>query len=669
MSKPVHTGGAAPSLARAGTAWLALAGVTATLSLAAPGSAFRDRQLPGWAAVTLLATELVALAVLVAAGSAVLHLLRAAASGAGAPLLRWTLRAGGTGLRAAALFAYGASWACFWINGRFLGRDALHVFATNGAALCGYLAVTHPVLAGTVPALALGASFLAGNWLPRRLGARLSRHTPGVVRTAAAALALCAATSAAGEVARRAAPAAEALDRAYAFRRGHGAGPSLHALSDLIRPAAGPPAPRRAAPEEPRPRVAMREYAAALDRDRLDRLNVIVVVVDSLRADAIRAGGGADAPMPALERLAEEGRVYTDCVTQATHTDYAAPCVLSSHYPLRSRTIHRYPDSPPYPRVMVYDVLKAFGYRTALFSSQNEEWGRMDRYLRTGGLDAFFHAGASAVRPPGVHNPDQNLDDRVTVDQAIEWIGAGDPAPFFLALNLQTAHSPYVVPGAPPPYKVAFGAFPREKTPEVRAMYRQALAYVDLQLGRLFRHLRETGRWDRTVVAVTADHGEAFYEHGFAAHGDQLYDEIVKVPLVLRVPGDRPAVDGRPAQGIDLPPTLLGALGLPPHPSFQGIDLRAPDPDPDRCRYVVVQTPFARQYAVLRSGYKLIYDERRERAVLYDRRRDPGERRDLSGEEPERVADLLGRLGDWYRAQIDYYEDRDRHSRLYPPRR
>ncbi|MGH7339900.1 MAG: sulfatase family protein, partial [Candidatus Rokuibacteriota bacterium] len=221
----------------------------------------------------------------------------------------------------------------------------------------------------------------------------------------------------------------------------------------------------------------------------------------------------------------------------------------------------------------------------------------------------------------------------------------------------------------PPALRIGFGAFPRDKLPEVRRMYREALAYVDAQLEILFRRLKETGRWDRTIVVVTADHGEAFFEHGFAAHGDQLYEELVKVPLLLRIPGEPAAADRRPAQILDVPPTLLGALGLPAHPSFQGVDLRAPVQDPDRCRFVVVHTPFARQYAVLRSGYKLIYDEQRERSLLFDLRADPAEKRNLSGEEPERAADLLSRLADWYRAQIEFYEDPVRHARAYPPRR
>src|SRR6185503_19417175 len=142
--------------------------------------------------------------------------------------------------------------------------------------------------------------------------------------------------------------------------------------------------------------------------------------IDSLRADQLRATGGAREVMPALESLAAEGRVFTDCVSQASHTDYAAPAVFSSHYPLRSRDLYRYPKNPPYPRVMIYDVLKALGWRTALFSSQNEEWGQMLNYIQTGGLDVVFHSRTAGVAEQSTKDRPAfagALDDSVTIGE------------------------------------------------------------------------------------------------------------------------------------------------------------------------------------------------------------------------------------------------------------
>src|SRR5258706_7692953 len=220
--------------------------------------------------------------------------------------------------------------------------------------------------------------------------------------------------------------------------------------------------------------------------------------------------------MPAVDAL--DGIVWTDCLTTATHTDYAVPSALSSHYPLRARTSTTCPPNPSYPRVLLHDVLKAAGWRTAIFSSADEHWRSMANYLDTGSLDRYFHAGSDPRRRPDrprSEHPEGTLDDAVTVAEMTRWIDEGGP-PFFACLNLQNAHAPYHVPHdfarpfgpATRDFPLSFGWYPRERSGTVKDLYADSLAYVDLQLGRLFDHLKERGLWDETVVVVTADHGE-----------------------------------------------------------------------------------------------------------------------------------------------------------------
>ena len=92
----------------------------------------------------------------------------------------------------------------------------------------------------------------------------------------------------------------------------------------------------------------------------------------------------------------------------------------------------------------------------------------------------------------------------------------------------------------------------------------------------------------------------------------------MKVPLVIRAPQLKPGTENRLAQHVDIAPSIVGLLGLPAHPSFQGIDLLNTAPDPKRSAYMVAQTPLAYQYGIVRSGHKLIYDEREPRYLLYD---------------------------------------------------
>ena len=125
---------------------------------------------------------------------------------------------------------------------------------------------------------------------------------------------------------------------------------------------------------------------------------------------------------------------------------------------------------------------------------------------------------------------------------------------------------------------------------------------VVVQVGRLFQYLKKKDKWQNTLVVITGDHGQAFYEHGFASHASAIYDEVMKVPLIIRAPGLEPGVDTRLAQHVDVAPSVLGLLGLPIHPSFQGIDLFHTSPNPNRSAYMVAQTPDAYQYGIVRAG-------------------------------------------------------------------
>src|SRR5204862_7920902 len=120
--------------------------------------------------------------------------------------------------------------------------------------------------------------------------------------------------------------------------------------------------------------------------------------------------------------------------------------------------------------------------------------------------------------------------------------------------------------------------------------------------------LKERGQWDRTLVVVTGDHGDAFYEHGTSAHANGVYDEAIRVPLVIRAPGMTAGRDERPAQLLDIAPGVFHPLGLPSHPSLQGEDPFAPEFRKDRTRFVISDTAWKTQIGVLRSGFKMIRD-------------------------------------------------------------
>jgi len=437
-----------------------------------------------------------------------------------------------------------------------------------------------------------------------------------------------------------------------------------------------------------RPLVSTGEYVAGVDPDRVKKLNVIVVVIESLRPDQLVAFGGSRPVMDRVDALAASGRIFPNTYSQASHSNYADPCIFSSAYPLRSPDVHVYPENPTYPRLMLWDILKALGWHTAVISSQNEHWGGMINYLQTDGIDHFFHSesftGATYVPRDDIGffafvktgRRSGKIDDRFTVDEAVRWIQtlpSGEP--FMIYLNLQNSHIPYETPADFPhrygpvdrPFSIHFGGFPRSGIQVVKDLYADSLAYVDFQLGRLLDFIQSQGIADRTLVVVTGDTGQAFYEHGFVAHANMVFDEEMRVPLIFNGSGISPGEDRRPAQHIDVAPTVLDALGLPPHPAFQGISLLETEPSPARSRFLMAHSPLAHQYAVVRGGFKLIYDVPTGRTVLYNVVEDPGEKHDLAPSMPNLTRSLRGRLDAWRQHQLDYYHDATRQARFYPP--
>jgi arylsulfatase A-like enzyme len=611
--------------------WSVLALVTLGLTLAAPHGILHQPALALGDRVLLVLSELASLGVLVAVATA-----------AGSIAHR--------GLRIAALstalLAFGSSWGTFWFTGHFLDREALAFMAGDLRSVLGYAAGLHGILFLAIAAGTVAAAAVVSRILPRLLARLPSPIVLGFTRATVFVVAWCGVGAIGGSL-------LHARPDEYRACRNFTVGPSARFLSDLLERPDGPEGP--VPPVAPAPLITTEDY---LRGTHPRPLNVLLIIVDSLRADQLEALGGTRSVMPALETLAQDGTVFTDCLTTATHTDYAMPSIVSSQYPLRSRASHFYPPHLPYPRILLYDLLKAAGWRTGLFSSQDEHWRGMSNYLTTDSLDRYFHAGSDpekrAARPRSEY-PEGTLDDSITVAEAMAWMDEAH-GPFFACLNLQNAHAPYHVPADFPrpfgpssrDFPVAFAWYPREKTAIVKDLYADSLAYIDSNLDRLFRHLHARGEWGRTIVVVTADHGEAFYEHGVAAHGGEITPEVSRVPLLLRVPGEPPGRDGRPAQILDIPPTICHVLGLPPHPAFQGSDLRVPAPSSERSRYTIVQTPFARQYLIDRGGRQVLYDAHLRNFTSPDR-------------------DLESRLGSWFNLQVEYYEHPGRFSEGYPP--
>ena len=701
----VASAGVRWSLALVSLLWLAFSAAGIALGYAL-GDTTLSGLLPGARRWELMSWELQLLAAVVAllvCGALIAESLAASGESRHSPRHRagWPFRI----VLGGAALLYGGSWLSFVSIGRFLDADGVAFMTMSPLQFAQHAFHIDPLLVLATPLLAI-----AGVWALAFAAPRLVARVGAPGQWALIALALIGVSACVyqspGEPS-----LARAVESGMRLKQGvidpqaglvdsHGdlfiasrddrSGPLSHLWADW-RGDLGGITPRFADESiavTRRPLISMDDYVAGVDRNQMKRWNVIVAVVESLRNDQLESFGGSREVMPRVDALARSGLRFPDHYTQASHSNYADLCILSSHYPLRSTSVHLYPENPTYPRVLIYDVLHALGWHTAVISSQNENWGRMINYLRTGGIDHFFHS-ETFRGPTYVPRNDTGfveflkggkrsgkIDDRFTVDEAMRWIESlPKPDPFFIYLNLQNSPLPYETPADFPHkygpdevgFTIRFGGYPKQAIPIVRNIYADSLVYVDYQLGRLFDFLRERGVSERTLIVVTGDTGQAFYEHGFVAHANRVFNEVMLVPLVLHGPGISPGVDSRPAQHIDVPPTILDALSLPPHPAFQGVSLLAPDPDPARSRYLMAQSPLAHQYAVVREGVKLFYDVRRDQTLMVDLVQDPAERKNLATSQPEKAEALRARLDAWRAHQLDYYRDPREQARSYPP--
>jgi arylsulfatase A-like enzyme/Flp pilus assembly protein TadD len=371
--------------------------------------------------------------------------------------------------------------------------------------------------------------------------------------------------------------------------------------------------------------------------------NVVLVTLDTVRADRMGFLGSKRALTPRLDALARESVVFERAYAQAPITTVSHATILSGTYP-RFHGVNDFgvplPASVPY----LPELLRARGYATAAFVGSLI----LDpRGALAPGFDRGFDTYDAGFRiRRGREDRYQTMERRAeaVVGRARQWLEAQKAGPFLLWVHLYDAHDPYE---APAPFGRRHAAAP----------YDGEIAYVDAQVGRLVDVLRARSLYDDTVLAVLSDHGEALGEHGETTHGVFLYDATIQVPLLLKLPGGRLA--GRRAKVraglVDLAPTVLQAAGAPVPAAMQGESLlawiEAPSP-PERPAYA--ETDYPRRA----FGWSPLASWRAERLLfvqaprreLYDLAADPAARRNL--------AEARGAVADRIAAQIEAFRGR-----------
>jgi len=366
---------------------------------------------------------------------------------------------------------------------------------------------------------------------------------------------------------------------------------------------------------------------------RDSRLSVLVITIDTLRADHVGSYGYGAAQTPAVDALAGRGLRFT-------HATTVAPLTLPAHASLMTGTFpayHGVRDNGGFylgdDQVTLAKVLRSRGYRTGGFVSAfvlDHRWGiaqGFDRYYDDFDLGKYrIDSGLDAVQRPGSE----------VVSKAIEWLDQDAARPFLAWVHLYEPHAPY---DPPEPIRSRFPA-------TMIGAYDGEIATADAQVGRLIDHLAVAGRLDGTLVVVLGDHGESLGEHGEEQHGFFVYDADIRIPFVIAGPGVPAKVVDDRVRIVDVMPTVLQLLRVEIPTAVQGRSLLPLIRGERLDLTAIAETWYPRHHygwseltSIEDGRYHFIAAPRRE---LYDTQLDPQELHDIAADNPSR-ADALER--------------------------
>ncbi len=404
------------------------------------------------------------------------------------------------------------------------------------------------------------------------------------------------------------------------------------------------------------------------------RPNVILISIDTLRPDFLGCYGHPRPTSPTIDALAARGALFSDVTAAAPWTLPSHATMLTGLYPSHHGVVdHTF-------KLASETLAKRFsgaGYQTlAVVNSHNigdPSYGLLE------GFDPGKAEYVFEMDPPD-GGPIVNRGNAVT-SKAIAAMNERDASrPFFLFLHYYDVHTDFT---PDPKWKLEFVRTEDSKLDgttdqltRLRArgvqlsetdlawlceMYEAEIRTLDEILERLFDHLEASGLAENTLIVLTSDHGEEFFEHKGLLHGRTHYQELVRIPLILAGPGvPRGRRIDAPVHGVDVAPTIWALAGVAAPNGLDGIDLSLAWRDPralPRTRTLFAEADHNNKVAdkevvnvkrMVRAGQeKLLYDTRSKAKELYDLGQDPGEKQDLAAAEPERVAALWKELEDF----------------------
>lgn len=417
---------------------------------------------------------------------------------------------------------------------------------------------------------------------------------------------------------------------------------------------------------------------ARVEPGRESRPNILLIVIDALRADRLECYGYQRQTSPNLNALASEGVLFSNAMAPGPETVLSIPSLLTGRRPRehgvlwiqRGKQVYA---GPGLRLPTLAEMLGQNGYVTAAVSA-NPLVGAGTGVNR--GFDTFDQSTGRVSVWQHLSGADVNAS-------AYKWLDTYRPesGPFFLYLHYIDPHNLYRPPSAfcifgrpgytpkdnevneavndvfdahvDPPVTgatLAKHGLTRRDVERMSDLYDGEVLCADHYVGELLERLRQSGLYENTIVIVTADHGESFLDHGNLEHGGSLYQELIHVPLIIRLPGVRGSQEvDELVESIDLAPTILEAAGITSRAVMSGRSFYQPltTGQPIPAEVGMSELPARKMYAVRSGDWKLI--ESPAKTELYDLSRDPLETRDLAPERPDQVSHLKRELQDLLR--------------------
>jgi len=413
-------------------------------------------------------------------------------------------------------------------------------------------------------------------------------------------------------------------------------------------------------PEDANPEILLAPLLLTHSQTEWDHPNVVLVIIDTLRADALSCYGQPERTSPFIDILGSQGVLFDNVIAQAPHTEPSIPSILTGLYPHKHGRMLRegrhnaddpeYVGSPNLPEnyETLCEYLQNEGYYTA---GVYNNVVLSERFGFARGLYRYIdHAESAGLDDPwkriAVPTAALGIDETIRILDKVP-----DGVPFHLFVHILDPHYPYTPPDE------WNGRIRRSEDTIDHDTYLSEVLYVDAQIGRLCRALRDRKMWDDTLLVIASDHGEEFTnpQDRPIGHGRTLFQTQLQVPLIFFWPagieGDRRVF--QMVETVDVLPTILELTGIQPKHDLSGQSLASliqgkPGTYKKRYAYAEAIRRGEERKAILSGEYKLVYFTDSSRRMLYHLNRDPNEEKNIAKENPEIVAKLWEKMNEQF---------------------